>query len=193
MSATYDQTIDEALQLIYSQERRFRRSLYGPAPDAISGIEELRGGPIGEKLFWLARIAEGEERASLAVVAEAARAVLDLLLWPVGADTYDVSQPFWDEPLGRMLTRAKWRCADPTDLMSIGAAAEYLGVTRPTIYRWMSTGTIESVRDDVSDRFFLLRSEMERMRGDAARMAMEQEIMPRGEPAMALAELADDD
>ena len=74
-------------------------------------------------------------------VFQSVRAILDLLFWPAGADVYEVQHPFWTEPLGKMLSQAKWRSIDRAELMSIGAAAEQLGVTRPTIYRWMYAGT----------------------------------------------------
>jgi excisionase family DNA binding protein len=191
MATDYDRAIDETLQLIYSQVHRFRRSLYGPTPDAISSLDALRDGPVGQNLRWLARVARGEERADFRAVSESARAVLDLLLFPIGAESYDIAQPFWDEPLGRMLAQAKWRCAAPDDLISIGAAAEYLGVARPTIYRWMAMGVIESVRDGASARFFLLRSEIARLQGNAARMEEEQDALLY--PDRLASEAADDD
>ena len=70
---------------------------------------------------------------------------------------------FWDEPLGKMLSQAaKLRSVDMDDLMSIGDAAQYLGVTRPTImYRWMDNGTLNFVRDEISGRTFVIRRDVD--------------------------------
>jgi excisionase family DNA binding protein len=56
-----------------------------------------------------------------------------------------------------MLSLAKLRCHSTADLIGIGKAADLLNVSRPTIYRWMDDGTLDYVRDDLSDRIFLIR------------------------------------
>jgi hypothetical protein len=56
-----------------------------------------------------------------------------------------------------MLSMAKLRCYSADDLIGIGAAADLLEVSRPTIYRWMDDSTLDYVRDDLSKRIFLIR------------------------------------
>jgi hypothetical protein len=173
MPIDYEPVIDQTLRLIHSQLHRFHRHLTGTAPDAVS-LEQLRSGPLGQDLQRLASIARGEERASADQVFQSVRAILDLLFWPAGADVYEVQHPFWTEPLGKMLSQAKWRSVDHAELMSIGAAAEQLGVARPTIYRWMYAGSVESVRDDTSDRFYVLRRDINTILAEETRTIEEQ-------------------
>jgi excisionase family DNA binding protein len=71
---------------------------------------------------------------------------------------------------------------DRADLMSIGAAADQLGVARPTIYRWMYAGTVESVRDDTSDRFYVMRRDIEHIQSEETRIAEEQAASLRHAP-----------
>ena len=182
MATDYEPIIDQTLRLIHSQLHRYHRRLTGAVPDAVS-VEQLRSGPLGQDLQRLASIARGEERVPAEQVFQSVRAILDLLLWPAGADTYEVQHPFWTEPLGKMLSQAKWRSVDRADLMSIGAAADQLGVARPTIYRWMYAGTVESVRDDTSDRFYVMRRDIDHIQDEDTRVAEEQEAALRRVPA----------
>ncbi len=184
MSTDYEPIIDQTLRVIHSQLHRYHRHLTGAAPDAVS-VEQLRSGPLGQDLQRLARIARGEERVPAEQVFQSVRAVLDLLLWPAGADTYEVQHPFWTEPLGKMLSQAKWRSVDRDELMSIGAAADRLGVARPTIYRWMYAGAVESVRDDTSDRFYVMRRDIDHIQTEDTRVAEEQETALRQAPTTA--------
>lgn len=184
MATDYEPIIDQTLRLIHSQLHRYQRRLTGTVPDVVS-VEQLRSGPLGQDLQRLARIARGEERAPAEQVFQSVRAILDLLLWPAGADTYEVQHPFWTEPLGKMLSQAKWRSVDRGELMSIGAAADRLGVARPTIYRWMYAGTVESVRDDTSDRFYVMRRDIDGIQAEETRAAAEQEAALRHAPAVA--------
>ena len=181
MPIDYEPIIDQTLRLIHSQLHRYHRHLTGAAPDAVS-VEQLRSGPLGQDLQRLARIARGEERVPEEQVFQSVRAILDLLLWPAGADTYEVQHPFWTEPLGKMLSQAKWRSVDRDELMSIGAAADTLGVARPTIYRWMYAGTVESVRDDTSDRFYVMRRDIDHIQTEDTRIVEEQEAALRRTP-----------
>jgi hypothetical protein len=173
MPIEYEPVIDQTLRLIHSQLHRFHRHLTGTAPDAVS-LEQLRSGPLGQDLQRLASIARGEEQVPADQVFQSVRAILDLLFWPAGADVYEVQHPFWTEPLGKMLSQAKWRSVDHAELMSIGAAAEQIGVTRPTIYRWMYAGAVESVRDDTSDRFYVLRRDINIILAEETRTIEEQ-------------------
>jgi hypothetical protein len=189
MPIDYEPVIDQTLRLIHSQLHRFNRHLTGAVPDAVS-LEQLRSGPLGQDLERLARIARGEEQVSADQVFQSVRAILDLLFWPAGADVYEVQHPFWTEPLGRMLSQAKWRSVDHAELMSIGAAAEQLGVARPTIYRWMYAGAVESVRDDTSDRFYVLRRDINTILAEETRTIEEQrESLRQASAAPVLREL----
>ncbi len=176
MATDYEPVIEQTLRLVHSQLHRFHRHLTGAIPETVS-MEQLRSGPLGQDLARLAQIARGDERAPTDEVFQSVRAVLDLLFWPAGADGYEVDHPFWKEPLGRMLSQAKWRTVDHADLMSIGAAADQLGVARPTIYRWMYAGSVESVRDDTSDRFYVLRRDIAQIQAESDRFAAEQETL----------------
>jgi excisionase family DNA binding protein len=181
MAVDYEPVIEQTLRLVHSQLHRYQRQLTGTIPDTVS-IDHLRAGPLGQDLARLAKIARGEERAPADEVFRSVRAILDLLFWPAGADTYEVEHPFWKEPLGRMLSLAKWRSIEHSDLMSIGAAADQLGVARPTIYRWMYAGQIESVRDDTSDRFYVLRRDIDQVQHESDRLAAEQDALLRRHP-----------
>ncbi len=161
----YRGIIDEALQLVYSQHYRIISRLYPSAMARIT-LEQLREGPLGEDLSRLARIASGAERAGRDEVLGAIDSVLQLLFWPVGAETYTVPRSFWEQPLGKMLSLAKLRSYEPTELISIGAAANVLKVTRPTIYRWMDDKALDYVRDDMSGRTFVVKHDVEAIKAD---------------------------
>ncbi len=159
----YQAIIDEALQLVYSQHYRIISRLYPAAMTRIS-LEQLREGPLGEDLSRLAQIATGTLRAGREEVLGAIDSVLQLLFWPVGAESFTVPRSFWEQPLGKMLSLAKLRSFEPNDLISIGQAANHLNVTRPTIYRWMDDKSLDYVRDDMSGRTFVVREDVEAMK-----------------------------
>ncbi|HEX5503249.1 MAG TPA: excisionase family DNA-binding protein [Thermomicrobiales bacterium] len=161
----YQGVIDEALQLVYSQHYRIIARLYPEAMTRV-GLEQLRHGPLGEDLARLAQIAAGALRAEREAVLGAIDSVLQLLFWPVGADSYTVPRSFWEQPLGKMLSLAKLRSFEQVDLISIGEAANRLKVTRPTIYRWMDDKALDYVRDDMSGRTFVVRHDVEAMKAD---------------------------
>jgi excisionase family DNA binding protein len=69
-----------------------------------------------------------------------------------------------------MLALAKYRAFEPTELVSIGHAAQQLGVTRPTIYRWMDDRTLNYVRDDMSGRTFVVRRDIDMLKQVAAEL-----------------------
>jgi excisionase family DNA binding protein len=106
-------------------------------------------------------------------VLQAIDSVLQVLFWPAAADDYMVPRSFWDTDLGRMLALAKYRAYDRAELVSIGSAAQQLGVTRPTIYRWMDDRTLNYVRDDMSGRTFVVRRDVDMLRQVAAGLSME--------------------
>ncbi len=161
----YQEAIDEALHLVYSQHLRSASRLDRRPLDK-ADIAELRNSPLGSDLVRLARIAIGHERAGQDEVRGAIDAVLQLLFWPAATDRYTVPRSFWDQPLGVMLSRAKFTAYPRGELITIGQAARALGVTRTTIYRRMDEGDLDFVRDDLSGRTFLVRHEVETWRED---------------------------
>ncbi len=163
----YQEVIDQALQLVYSHHHRLVGQL---APETFRplSLDQLRAGPFGQDLLRLARLARGQTREPKEHVIEAIESVVQLLFWPIGADDYTVPRTFWDTDLGRMMALAKYRAYDPSELVSIGNAAQQLGVTRPTIYRWMDDRTLNYVRDDMSGRTFVVRRDIDNLRRVAA-------------------------
>ncbi|HEX3721265.1 MAG TPA: excisionase family DNA-binding protein, partial [Nitrolancea sp.] len=131
-------------------------------------IEQLRSGPLGRDLSRLAALARGEVREAKGRVVEAIDSVQQILFWPPGAEDYTVPRSFWETDLGRMISMAKFRAYEPADLVSIGNAAQQLGVTRPTIYRWMDDRTLGYVRDEMSGRTFVVRQDVENLRQEVA-------------------------
>jgi excisionase family DNA binding protein len=51
--------------------------------------------------------------------------------------------------------------------VSIGNAAQRLGVTRPTIYRWMDEKHLGYVRDEMSGRTFVVQQDIETLLQEA--------------------------
>ncbi len=163
----YQEAIDEALHLVYSQHLRIASRL-DSRPLEKAEIVELRNSPLGSDLLRLARIAIGQERAGQDEVRGTIDAVLQLLFWPAATDRYTVPRNFWDQPLGVMLSRAKFTAYPRAELITIGQAARALGVTRTTIYRRMDEGELDFVRDDLSGRTFLVRHDVETWQEDPA-------------------------
>jgi len=165
----YQHVIDHSLQLVYSHQHRLTSQLY-PAAIQLLTLEQLRDGPLGQDLWRLGQLARGFSRESKESVLEAIESVLQLLFWPAAADDYTVPRSFWDTDLGRMMALAKYRAFEPAELVSIGNAAQQLGVTRPTIYRWMDDRTLNYVRDDMSGRTFVVRRDIENLKRVAAEL-----------------------
>ena len=164
----YQDVIDQALQLVYSHHHRLVSQLYPAAFKPLS-LEQLRQGPLGQDLERLAALARGQIREPKERVLSAIESVVQLLFWPAAADDYTVPRSFWYTELGRMMALAKYRAFDPAELVSIGNAAQQLGVTRSTIYRWMDDRTLNYVRDDMSGRTFVVRRDIDNLK----RVAME--------------------
>jgi excisionase family DNA binding protein len=169
----YQDVVDQALQLVYSHHHRLIFQLHPAAFSALT-LEQLRQGPLGQDLIRLASLARGEIREPKERVLEAIESVVQLLFWPAAADDYSVPRSFWDTDLGRMLALAKYRAYDPAELVSIGNAAQQLGVTRPTIYRWMDDRTLNYVRDDMSGRTFVVRRDIENLKQVAAEFSAQE-------------------
>ncbi|HEY8445878.1 MAG TPA: excisionase family DNA-binding protein [Thermomicrobiales bacterium] len=172
-SGDYQEVIDQALQLVYSHHHRLINQLYPPAFQPLS-LEQLRSGPLGKDLQRLAKLARGEIREPKEHVLNAIEAIVQLLFWPAAAEDYTVPRSFWDTDLGRMLALAKFRAFEPSELVSIGNAAQQLNVTRPTIYRWMDDRTLNYVRDDMSGRTFIVRRDIENLKRVAAELGSEE-------------------
>ncbi len=168
----YQAIVDQALQLIYSQVYRLLSRLYPPAVPPLS-LEHLREGPLGDDLRRLVQVAVGTLRPEREEVLGAIASILQLLFWPVGAEFYVIPRSFWETPLGKVLSLAKLRAFESNELISIGEAAEALGVTPPTIYRWMDEGLLDWVRDDRNVRTLVVREDVEALKAeieaDAAR------------------------
>ncbi|MFT4040768.1 MAG: DNA-binding protein [Thermomicrobiales bacterium] len=163
----YQAAIDEALQLVYAQHHRLISKLHAGSVQELT-LEQLREGTLGKDLRRLGAVAKGEESEPKEQVLQAIDSVLQILFWPAVADDYMVPRSFWDTELGKMLALAKYRAYDRAELVSIGGAAQQLGVTRPTIYRWMDDRTLNYVRDDMSGRTFVVRRDVDMLKQVAA-------------------------
>jgi excisionase family DNA binding protein len=159
----YQKVIDEALKLLYTQHHRLMSRLYPAAVQQLS-LDQLRQGPLGQVLQRLAAVAQGKISENRERTLEAIELVLQMLFWAPGAEDYTVPRSFWETDLGRLLSLAKFRAYEPSELLSIGSAAQQLGVTRPTIYRWMDERKLEYVRDEMSGRTFVVREDVEQLR-----------------------------
>jgi excisionase family DNA binding protein len=141
--------IDETLALVYSQCLRLTGALapgaFGPLP-----LAELRASPLGGDLRRLAAVAAGERDEPADEVLSAVEATLGLLFWPTAADDYTIPRAFWETALGRVLARAKLRALATQGLVEVGEAAARLGVTRPTVWRWLDDGVLDGVRDETT-------------------------------------------
>jgi len=163
----YQDVVDQALQIVYSHHHRLISQLHPAAFQPLT-IDQLRQGPLGQDLRRLAALARSEIREPKERVLSAIESIVQLLFWPAAADDYTVPRSFWDTDLGKMLALAKYRAFDASELVSIGNAAQQLGVTRPTIYRWMDDRTLNYVRDDMSGRTFVIRRDIDNLKRVAA-------------------------
>jgi excisionase family DNA binding protein len=161
--------IDQMLRLVDDESHRLATRL-GPVVAAPRSLEQLRAGPLGQDLQHLALVADGRIREPQDRVLAAIDAVVQLLFWPTGADDYAVPRTFWETDLGRLLARAKYRAIAAAELVGIGAAARELGVSRPTVYRWIDDRSLEAVRDEVSGRTYVLRRGVDQRRLVAAEL-----------------------
>lgn len=167
LDASDQSIIDQALQLVAADAQRISTHLRLTEVLPLSP-EALRDGPLGQDLIRLALVARGRQRERPESVLTAVDAVLHLLFWPAGAEEFAVPRTFWQSDLGQLLARAKLRAFEPHDLVSIGEAARRLGVTRPTIYRWIDERVLDSVRDETSGRTFVVRRDVDRLEGSTS-------------------------
>ncbi|MCX7624312.1 MAG: excisionase family DNA-binding protein [Thermomicrobium sp.] len=165
----YRRVIDEALRLLYTHHYRLMSRLLPRLVEQLQLSDEellaqLRASPLGQVLERLAAVAQGRLTEQRERILENIELVLQLLFWAPGAEDYTVPRSFWESELGRLLSQAKYRAYEPSELVSIGKAAQDLGVTRPTIYRWMDERKLEYVRDEQSGRTFIIRRDVEALR-----------------------------
>lgn len=165
----YQEAIDTALSLAYWYHRRLAEVL-SPLDVPNLTLEELREGALGQDLRQLADIAQGRAFVDQRHVLQAIDAVLQVLFWPAAADDYQVPRLFWDGNVGRMLALAKYRAYRSQDLVSVDEASNMLGVTIPTIYRWMDDRTLNYVRDDTGNRTWIVRRDIEWLKRKAAEL-----------------------
>ena len=159
----YWEVIDNVVQLTYSHHHRLIMQLYPDSFEMLS-LDQLREGPLGKNLLRIAQVADGQLRLPRLLVLEAIETILQTLFWPTAADDYSVPRAFWDTDCGRMLSRAKYYSYDQSDLMSLGEAAEKLGVSRSKIYRWMDNQSLSYVRDDQSGRTFVVKRDVDNVK-----------------------------
>jgi excisionase family DNA binding protein len=170
----YDQdVVDELLQVVYRHHHFLASGLFPTAFRPLV-LRDLRGGPLGQNLSYLARYARGEVGAPGGRIRAGVESVLQLLLWPAAADDYHVPPAFWDTSAGRMLMAARYRSYPRDELISVAGAAERLGVGRATIFRWMDDRTLDYVRDDLSGRIFVARRDVENALRRAKELVLEE-------------------
>jgi excisionase family DNA binding protein len=175
----YRRAIDKALLQLYRQHRRLITTLLDPDGFHELTLEELRGGPVGHDLQRLAAYAQGQVYDDRRLVRAAIDAVLQVLFWPAAAEDYTVPRSFWDTDLGRLLSHAKLQTYKPNELVSLDEAARMLGVTTPTIYRWMDDRTLGWVRDDVNGRTWVVRLEIDQLKRKAAELSLGHDVRER--------------
>jgi|SRR5215212_6833005 len=177
----YSQAIDKALLQVDRMHRFLLSRLDADANEELT-LEELRAGPLGRDLQHLAAYAQGQVFEDSRLVRSAIDSVLEILFWPTASEDYSVPRTFWDTDLGRMLSHARLRAYKPDELVSLEEAARLLGVSTPTIYRWMDDRTLVWVRDDNNGRTWVVRRDIEQLKRKAAELVPRQTV-----PARALA------
>jgi excisionase family DNA binding protein len=165
----YREAIDTTLLKVYRHDRRLL-DLVDPGGARELTLEELREGPLGRDLRLLADYAQRHVYADRRLVPLAVDSVLQVLFWPVAADDYVVPRSFWDTDLGQMLGRAKLHSYRPDELVSVDEAVRLLGVTAPTLYRWMDDRTLGYVRDDANGRTWIVRRDIDRLKRKVAEL-----------------------
>ena len=134
-SRDYQKVMDNALQLVYSHYHRLATQLSADAFQELT-LDQLRGGPLGQDLLRLARLARGQVRETQDLVLEAIDSVLQLLFWPAAAEDYSVPRTFWDTDLGRMLALAKYRAYEPTEVLLSCLIESRYGFIRRDLVEW---------------------------------------------------------
>ena len=154
------EVMDNALGVVYSAQHHLVSSLF-PGDQRSVSIEELRKSRLGNDLTIFLELAYGERKEPRDQVNERLDSVLQLLFWAPMAEDYQVPREFWETDLGRMLSIAKYRAYERSELLTVGEAATLLRVTRPTLYRWLDEKHLDYVRDDLSGQTFVVREDVD--------------------------------
>ncbi len=156
----YSEVIDETLRIVYAHHRRLITKLFPDAERPLN-MDVLRSGPLGRDLSTLAALARGEIREPKELVLERIETVLKVFFWPPMADDYTIPRSFWETPIGRILSMAKYRAYEPSELITIREAVNRLDVNVATIYRWMDERHLGYVRDEMSGRTFVVKHDVD--------------------------------
>jgi hypothetical protein len=161
--------IDQALQLVYTENRRLA-GLLGLGLALTPSLTELRASPLGVDLRRLAEYGLGATDEAPEDVLTAFESTLQVLFWSTAATDYEVPAPFWRTLLGRLLARAKRRALAAEGLVGIAAAARMLGVNEATVERWIEERLLESAPPVTGGRTLVGRRSVERLLAVAAEL-----------------------
>jgi hypothetical protein len=154
--------IDQALQLVYAENRRLS-GLLGLVATVTPSLVDLRQSPLGVDLQRLAGYGLGTTDEQPEDVLTAIESTLQVLFWPTAATDYTVPATFWRTIIGRMLARAKRRALAAEGLIGVAAAACLLGVDGATIERWAADRLLDSVPTAAGGRTLIGRRSVERL------------------------------
>lgn len=159
--------IDQALQLVYAENRRLS-GLLGLVPAITPCLADLLRSPLGIDLQRLADYGLGRTNEHPDDVLAAVESTLQVLFWPTAASDYTIPGPFWRTILGRMLARAKQRALSADGFIGIAATARLLGVDHATVERWIDDRLLESVPSASGRQTLIGRRSVERLLAVAA-------------------------
>jgi hypothetical protein len=166
---TEQEAIDQALQLVYAENRRLS-SLLGLATAATPTLADLRHSPLGVDLLRLADYGLGTTDEQPEDVLTAIESTLQVLFWPTAATDYAVPAQFWRTLIGCMLARAKRRALAAEGLIGVAGAACLLGVDEATVERWTAERLLDSVPNGSGGRTLVGRRSVERLLTVAAEL-----------------------
>lgn len=166
---TEQAAIDQALQLVYAENRRLS-GLLGLAPAHTPSLADLRRSPLGIDLQRLADYGLGRTNEQSDDVLVAVESTLQVLFWPTAASDYTIPGSFWRTILGRLLARAKQRALATDGFLGIAAAARLLGVDHGTVERWIDDRLLDSVPTASGGRTLIGRRSVERLLEVAAEL-----------------------
>ena len=163
LEVEYPQMLDDTLQLLFSHYHRIINQLHPESFRELT-LNQLREGPLGRDLRRLAQFAHGEVHEHGAHVLATVDSVLMALFGSAAAADYLVPRLFWDTELGECSASQSSAHTNPHELITIGAAAEMLGVTRPTFTAGWTTGPSTYVRDDINGRTWVVRRDIDNLK-----------------------------
>jgi excisionase family DNA binding protein len=178
VAAQYHHAVDTILMRVYGRHQRLISYLH-PDIHAELTLDELHKGPLGRDLQSLAAYALSRTHEPGNVILLVIDLVLQSLFSPAAAESFTIPRSFWDTDLGRMISRAKLRALRPDDLVSVDDAERMLGVTTPTVYRWMDDRTLGWVRDDANGRTWVVRRDVENLKRVATELLARQAHIER--------------